>query len=51
MRDTRTNIISKECDFLNIFKEQLGETYIDNQTWNEIIQLNLLLTEFLFLYR
>jgi hypothetical protein len=38
--------ISEKCDFLNIFKPQLGEKYITNETWNEIIQLNQFLVDF-----
>jgi len=38
--------ISKSCDFLNIFKEQLGEQFVDDQAWREIIQLNQLLSDF-----
>jgi len=38
--------ISKKCDFLNIFREQLGEQFLNKQSWNEIIQLNQLLSDF-----
>lgn len=37
--------ISATCDFWNIFQPQLGEKYILSDSWNEIIQLNLLLKD------
>lgn len=37
--------ISKECNFWNIFQPQLGEVYLDNNTWSEIKQLNVLLND------
>ena len=37
--------ISKECNFWNIFQPQLGEEYLDNETWFEIKQFNILLND------
>jgi type I restriction-modification system DNA methylase subunit/sulfur carrier protein ThiS len=37
--------ISERCDFWNIFQPQIGEKYILPETWNEIVQLNLLLKD------
>ncbi len=37
--------ISKTCDFWNIFQPQLGEIYITDLAWDEIVQLNQLLTD------
>ncbi|PIZ64893.1 hypothetical protein COY14_03635 [Candidatus Roizmanbacteria bacterium CG_4_10_14_0_2_um_filter_36_9] len=37
--------ISKECNFWNIFQPQLGEKYLDDQTWSEIKQFNILLND------
>ncbi|EKD28231.1 MAG: Restriction endonuclease BseMII [uncultured bacterium] len=35
--------ISAECNFWNIFQPQLGENYLTDESWSEIIQLNVLL--------
>ncbi len=37
--------ISKECNFWNIFQPQLGEKYLNNETWLEIKQFNILLND------
>jgi hypothetical protein len=37
--------ISKECNFWNIFHPQLGEKYLDNETWLQIKQFNILLND------
>jgi len=37
--------ISSTCDFWNIFQPQLGEQYILEESWNELIQLNSFLKE------
>lgn len=37
--------ISKECNFWNIFQPQLGEKYLDENTWSEIKQFNILLND------
>ncbi len=37
--------ISMNCDFWNIFQPQLGEQYITEEAWNEIVQLNLFLKD------
>ena len=37
--------ISSTCDFWNIFQPQLGERYILQDSWNEIVQLNQLLKD------
>lgn len=39
------NTISSTCDFWNIFQPQLGEEYINEESWNNIIELNLLLRD------
>jgi len=38
--------ITNTCDFLNVFKLALGQEYIDSNTWNALIELNLLLKDF-----
>ncbi len=38
--------ISSTCDFWNIFQPQLGEKYITQDSWNEIVELNSLLRDF-----
>ncbi|EKD56224.1 MAG: Restriction endonuclease BseMII [uncultured bacterium] len=37
--------ISKECNFWNVFQPQLGEKYLDEETWLEIKQFNVLLND------
>lgn len=37
--------ISKQCNFWNIFQPQLGEEYLNCDTWSEIKQLNSLLKD------
>jgi len=37
--------ISSTCDFWNIFQPQLGEKYITEDSWNNIVELNLLLRD------
>ncbi len=37
--------ISKECNFWNIFQPQFGEEYLDENTWFEIKQFNILLND------
>ncbi|WP_066057281.1 N-6 DNA methylase [Robertmurraya korlensis] len=37
--------ISRSCDFWNIFQPQLGEAFIDNNTWGRIVQFNEFLTD------
>lgn len=37
--------ISRSCDFWNIFQPQLGEIFIDNNTWKRIVQFNEFLTD------
>lgn len=37
--------ISKECNFWNVFQPQLGEKYLDKETWLEIKQFNVLLND------
>ena len=39
------NTISSTCDFWNIFQPQLGEKYITEASWNNIVELNLLLRD------
>jgi hypothetical protein len=39
------NTISSTCDFWNIFQPQLGEKYITEESWSNIIELNLLLRD------
>jgi len=37
--------ISSSCDFWNIFQPQLGEQYITDDSWSNIIELNSLLND------
>lgn len=37
--------ISSSCDFWNIFQPQLGESFIDTNTWKRIVQFNEFLTD------
>lgn len=37
--------ISSTCDFWNIFQPQLGEQYLTDESWNNIIELNNLLKD------
>lgn len=37
--------ISIECNFWNVFQPQLGEKYLDEETWLEIKQFNVLLND------
>nr|WP_263323789.1 SAM-dependent methyltransferase [Neobacillus sp. Marseille-Q6967] len=39
------NTISRKCDFWNIFQPQLGEEFIDTNTWKRMIQFNEFLTD------
>ena len=39
------NTISSTCDFWNIFQPQLGEEYITEESWSNIVELNLLLRD------
>ncbi len=39
------NTISSTCDFWNIFQPQLGEKYITEESWCNLIELNLLLRD------
>ena len=39
------DMISKDCDFYNIFEEKLGERYIDNASLNTILKFNKYLVE------
>jgi len=38
--------ITKECDFMNVFKPVLGFEYIDKNLWDTMIELNKLLSDF-----
>ncbi len=37
--------ISATCDFWNIFQPQLGEKYITEESWSNIVELNMLLND------
>ena len=39
------NTISSTCDFWNIFQPQLGEEYITEESWSNIVALNLFLRD------
>ena len=38
--------LSSECDFLNIFKPQLGETLVSKNIWDYFLELNLFLSKY-----
>ena len=40
------NHISSACDFMNVFAAVPGQNHIDQQTWDAIVSLNLLLIDF-----
>lgn len=37
--------ITSSCDFMNIFKPAIGQEYIDNRTWEALVNLNLFLLD------
>lgn len=38
--------LSSECDFLNIFKPQLGESLVSKNIWDYFLELNLFLSKY-----
>lgn len=40
------NAITASCDFMNVFRPPIGQDYVDNATWDGLVELNCFLKDF-----